>query len=130
GFLVWALGAVLSASILASAAGSIAGGAAQAGASAIGAVGSATASAAGTQFGNMSAEDSSNYFSDLLLRSDSTDSEANSSSMRQDVSRIVAKSLSTGEVSREDRTYLAHLVASRSGLNPAEAEQRVDTVIQ
>ncbi|MBL8268002.1 hypothetical protein [Steroidobacter sp.] len=125
GFLVWALGAVLSASILASSAGAIIGGAAQAGAGALGAV----SSAASAQLAQVTTEDSTNYFADMLLRSESSDTDATSSSVHQDIGRILATSLRQGELSTADRTYLAQIIARRTGMNEREAEQRVDSVI-
>lgn len=125
GFLVWALGAVLSASILASTAGAIVGGAAQAGANAIGAMGSAAGEAA-----QAVADDSANYFSDMLMRAESPDAETNSAGLRQDVGRIVAQSLQRGEVNADDRAYLAQVVAKRTGMSASDAEQRVDNVIK
>lgn len=47
---------------------------------------------------------------------------------RQEVSRIVRMSLD-GELSPEDRTYVAQLVSQQTGMSQPEAEQRVNQVI-
>lgn len=48
---------------------------------------------------------------------------------RMEVSHIVANVWSTGTVDDSDRSYLAQLVASRTGLSPADAEKRVDEFV-
>lgn len=48
---------------------------------------------------------------------------------REEVGRIVRMALD-GELSSEDRTYVAQLVSQETGLGQAEAEQRVDQVIE
>jgi hypothetical protein len=130
GFLVWAVGAVLSASILASAAGSLITNTTQAATSAVGAAGGAAAMAA--QHGPGRDKDSGNptdYFSDMLLRSDSPSPDQNSAATHMEVSRIMLVSASQGGVSNDDKNYLVHVVAARTGLSQADAEQRVNNVI-
>jgi hypothetical protein len=48
---------------------------------------------------------------------------------RVEVSHIVANAWSTGSVPDADRSYLATLVASQTGLPPADAQRRVDEFI-
>jgi uncharacterized tellurite resistance protein B-like protein len=48
---------------------------------------------------------------------------------REEISRIVRIALD-GEISAEDRTYVAQIVASETGIPQAEAEQRVDQMIE
>lgn len=43
--------------------------------------------------------------------------------------RILVASAAKGEVSADDKAYLAKLVAARTGLSEADATKRVDTVI-
>ena len=45
------------------------------------------------------------------------------------VNRILITSLSTNGLSNDDRTYLAQLVAARTGVSQDEAQRRVDAVI-
>lgn len=46
--------------------------------------------------------------------------------IRSEISRILASSVSSGSLTRENRSYLAQLVARRTGLTQAEAEKRVN----
>ena len=48
---------------------------------------------------------------------------------REEIGRIVRIALD-GEISAEDRTYVAQIVAGETGLPQAEAEQRVDQMIE
>jgi len=53
---------------------------------------------------------------------------ATTADTRQIVSRIVARSETTGEISNEDRTYLQNVLASSTGLSPDDARARVDAL--
>ncbi|MCY1439786.1 hypothetical protein D9M71_560360 [compost metagenome] len=44
------------------------------------------------------------------------------------MTRIFVRSLADGQLSAEDRTYLAQLVAQRTNMTQADAERRVDEV--
>jgi hypothetical protein len=132
GFLVWAVGAVLSASILASAAGSAITSTTQVAATAVGAGGGAAAMAASHGPGRDRDRDAGNptdYFTDMLLRTDSPSADQNSAATHMEISRIMLVSASQGGVSNDDKNYLVHVVAARTGLSQADAEQRVNTVI-
>jgi hypothetical protein len=48
---------------------------------------------------------------------------------RAEISRILAASVTKGSLSTENRTYLAQLVAQRTGLSQQEAERRVDAAV-
>ncbi len=49
--------------------------------------------------------------------------------MRQDATVILARSAVTGQVSDDDKSYLATLVSAATGLDPSAAAARVDEVI-
>jgi hypothetical protein len=118
GFLVWAVGLVITASLLATAATSLAGGAAQ-------------RSAAGSTGGGVPMEGMLNpnaYFVDTLLRSGNATQDRNDVTVRGEVERIFAHSLSQGNMIPADTLYLAQLVSARTGLNQADAEKRVSNV--
>jgi len=66
------------------------------------------------------------YFADMLLRAPNGDSATDS--QRSEVNRILLTDLSAGKISGEDRTYLAQLIARRTGLAEADAGQRVDLI--
>ena len=117
GFLVWAVGLVITASLLATAATSLAGGAAQRSAT-----GSTTATA-GEGMANPNA-----YFVDSLLRSGNAAQDRNDVAVRGEVDRIFAHAVSQGAIPSTDNAYLAQLVSTRTGLTQAEAERRVSDV--
>ncbi|MDV7214199.1 hypothetical protein R4769_24110, partial [Azotobacter beijerinckii] len=67
------------------------------------------------------------YFVDSLFRGDRPVSD--DAAAHTVVVRIFAKSLSSGgQMTGQDRAYLAQLISQRTGLSQAEAEQRVDQV--
>lgn len=69
------------------------------------------------------------YLSDTLLRSDMPPAQDDGGRTAPEIGRILTTSFARGDVSMEDRTYLARLVARRTGLDQAQAEQRVDQVL-
>jgi len=121
GFLAWALATVLGAAVLTAAAGSFAGGASSGLASVAGV--SATQSA---ESGGPVA-----YYVDALLRSNPTASSVATDlrATRRELARILTTGLRDGDVPAPDRTYMALVVAARTGLNQADAEKRVSDVI-
>ncbi len=125
GLLVWAVGAVIAAALLASAASSAVSGAARFAGAATEAVGSATGQAAGRAASTMG--DPSAYFSDMLWRSDKP-AQSDQAVTTAEGARIMSRALVTGELPAADKTYLAQLVAARTGLSQPDAEKRVDDV--
>lgn len=132
GFMVWALGAIVSAVLLASAASSIIGG----GASMVSGLGGGLASVAGkatNSAGQAAANtigDPSAFVSDNLLRTDKPAPDADPKAVTAEVGRIVATSVKNGAIAPADRSYVAQVVSSRTGLSQADAEKRVDDTIQ
>jgi hypothetical protein len=119
GFLAWAVALVITAAFLAAAAASMVGATAS---SAAGGTGRATGvQAEGREF------DPNEYFIDTLFRSESAKPDSNSTSVRGEAGRIFANALRQGDISA-DKSYLAHLVAARTGLSQADAEKRVSDV--
>lgn len=55
--------------------------------------------------------------------------EATPDETRTEMSRVLASSPATGTLTPENRTYLARLVAQRTGVSQQEAEKRVDTAV-
>jgi hypothetical protein len=121
GFLVWAVGLVITAAFLASAAASVAGGAGRLG-TAEPAAGSASAPSGGL------AINPNEYFVDSLLRSNPPNLGQTETALRGEVGLIFANALRTGEIPPADKTYLDEIVAARSGMKPAEADGRVTQV--
>jgi hypothetical protein len=127
GFLAWALAAVITVAALASATSSVIGGAARtagmvAGPAAQGAAGNVASSGS-------PALDPTGYLVDRLFRTDHPAANADPQAVRAETIRIIAHGVSDGTVSTGDRTYLAQLVAARTGLSQPEAARRVDQVV-
>jgi hypothetical protein len=131
GLLVWAVGAVISASLLTSAVSSLASGAAHVGASAAQIAGNAIGGAAGQVAGQTaaSAGDPNAYFTDMLFRSGHGPAPDDATS-RTEVGRILATDLASGDMSPADKSYIAEVVAARTGLSQADAEKRVSDVVE
>jgi hypothetical protein len=110
GFLVWAVGIVITAAFLSSATMALLG---------------------HTQSSNGAADQAVNpnaYFVDMLLRS-SQPNPTNDATVRAEVARIFDHSLQQGDAAAADQGYLAQLVAARTGLSRSEAETRVADVM-
>jgi hypothetical protein len=127
GLLVWAVGAVITALLLASAASSIASGAGRAGAAAVSAAGPALAGqlGVGPASGN---QDSSDYFTDMLFRTDRPPATGTEGASQAEMKRILVRGVASGDLPPADKTYMAQVVASRTGLSQADAEKRVSDV--
>lgn len=113
GFLAWAVASVLGAVLLASPASSLIGGA----------LGGATQAAA--KSGPMEG------YVDTLLRPDNPSAQGqNGSDSRAEMVRLLTSDFRAGnDVDPADRTYLAKVVAARTGLSQADAERRVNDVV-
>ena len=118
GLLAWAFATLITATVLASAAGAIASGVA----------GVAQGAAA-----NPATADRNGYLVDTLFRSDrpmNAGDQPAAQAASGEASRILARGLVPGsDVTAADRTRLAQLVAARTGLSQQEAEQRVNQSI-
>jgi hypothetical protein len=116
GLLTWALAVLLGVLI----AGWTIGGAARTGTMA------ATTAATSAASGNSSA---ASYYADMLLRTNNPGSlaPAETESRRGEVWRIFLRKAS-GEVNEADRAYLGQIVTNQTGLAPADATARVETV--
>jgi hypothetical protein len=126
GGLVWAVGIIISAGLLLSAAGFVT----RTGVDAIGRVAlPATAKL-----------DPVTYQVDVLLRNSAPRSvpatpatstpivPSNNGDQRAEVGRVMVKSLASGGMSQVDRDYLAGIVTQRTGLPEADAEKRVNEI--
>jgi hypothetical protein len=114
GFLAWAFATVVTAAFLASASANIAGGA----------MGGLTRAAGGAAREAGSPVD---YYADTLLRP--TGAPPSTADNRAEVVRILSNGLREGDISQGDRSYLAQVVAARTGLNQSDAEKRIGEVI-
>ena len=119
GLITWAFATVLSASVLGAAATHIVGGA---------------ASGAGAAAGQAAQSvDPSRVFFDRLFRTDAVAppaSPASANDARADARRLWTSSFNaSADLAPADRTYLARVVASQTGMSQADAERRVNDVI-
>jgi hypothetical protein len=117
GFLVWAVGLVITAAFLTSAATSMLGGAARAGTAAVDAWGPAS---------SRDGLGSNGYFVDAMLRSNTPGSSQDNASVRGEIGLILANSLRKGNITPADKSYLSQIVATKTGANEPDAEKRVD----
>jgi len=124
--LAWAVATLVTVALLAGGAKAVLGGAVDAGTAVASAAGPALASATATPGNNEAGGGKLNYYADMLLRS--SDSQLPSASDQAEVNMILATDLAAGSLAADDRTYLAQLVAKRSGLSQPDAEKRVDDI--
>ncbi|MCY1419479.1 hypothetical protein D3C76_681390 [compost metagenome] len=121
GFLAWAVATLVTATLVAGALGNAIGGGVQAGAQVAATTVSQTTAAA-------SNADPYGYFVDTLFRGDSPVALSDDQSDAV-VTRIMARTFSNdGQLTPEDKAWLAQLISQRTNMPPAQAEQRVDQV--
>ena len=133
GLLVWAVGAIISASLLTSGAAAVATDAAHIGASAVQAAGRPrvrrVAAGQATSQATTNESSPSAYFTDMLFRTDHPDTAGDGAASRAEVGRILAADALSGDMPSADKTYIAQVVAARTGLTQADAEKRVSDVV-
>jgi hypothetical protein len=112
GFLVWAVGLVIMAAFLTSAATSMIGGAARA---------SATAAEASSPGQSRDSLGPSGYLVDTLLRTSASSSDQNNASLRGEIGLIFANALREGSMPPADKSYLVDdaYVQARQGADSA-----------
>lgn len=117
GFLVWAVGLVMTASVLVSAATVFAGESMR-----------TTTSVATGASSESQILDPNAYFVDKLFRSSANATEHSDSIERPMVQRTFDHALREGSIPPADASYLAQVVAARTGMTAPEAEKRVSDV--
>jgi hypothetical protein len=132
GFLAWAVSVVIGVALVSVIALSAISGTAQVGSQAVATVGAATTTAATEAAGRASANtaDPTGYFVDKLFRSDREAPDADNGAVRTEVGRILVNGIAAGDISSSDRTYLAEVVAARTGIGQPEAEKRVAEIMR
>jgi hypothetical protein len=133
GLIVWGVGAIVTAWLLASGAASVVSGAAHAGGSALEAAGTAAAGPAAQAAGQAASSEGSSaaYFTDMLFRTDHPDTSGDPAAARAEVGRILATTDAlSGEMPAADKAYVAQVVAARTGLSQADADKRVSEVVE
>jgi hypothetical protein len=118
GLLVWAVAAVVTAGVLAGAATSMAG-AARSGES---------ARSGGGEVTSAESADPTAYAIDGMFRSGRVTADRADPALRAEVGRILTHAIRHRELESTDKAYVDSLVASRTGLNQSDADQRVTRV--
>ncbi|EPE96268.1 hypothetical protein [Rhizobium grahamii] len=130
GFLSWAVATVFVAGFLASSLTSLAG----AGASAVGTIATGATMAGSAAAASSSGPDlSTSYFTDALLRPQEQKADQareDNGAATAEISRILLQGAKNGSIPDQDKTYVASIVAARTGLSEADARNRVDTVLK
>lgn len=126
GFISWALATLFVAGFLTMSLTSLA----ATGTQAVGAAAATAASATSSAASNTNL--STSYFTDALLRPGKSQQRAagDDSAAIAEISRILVNGAVQGQMPDEDRSYLATIVAARTGLSPDDAKARVDTVLK
>ncbi len=83
--------------------------------------------AVGSQMGDTS--NSTDYFVDSLFRSDQPSPSGDPRASRAEVGRILTASLAKGDISPDDKTYVAKVVAAQTGIDQPTAEARVTDIV-
>ncbi|MGL4960057.1 MAG: hypothetical protein ACRC67_02405 [Inquilinus sp.] len=127
GFLTWCVATLFVAMV----AGFVSYGAASTGAQATATVASGAAQGAAAAAPAAAPADPTGYAIDMLFRPapDTQPPAAANGDPRPEVARILANAVAAGSLPPADKTYLAQLVAQRTGLSQADAEKRVDEVV-
>jgi hypothetical protein len=126
GFVAWAVATVLVALLLASGLSSAIGGATRSAATIFGGAAQGATQSAANQAGTGTAGNPSAYFVDTMFRSDTPNASTPDSDVKTETGRIMLQGLKNGDLSAADRTYLAKLVAAKTGLSQDDAQKRVD----
>ena len=131
GFLAWAVATLIGVTMLASAASSVVGGTVNAASNLAGGAARGVGAAAGPAVASALGSD---YSLDRLFRSDNATpggagGNGGAADPRAEAGRILANGLRSGDVSDEDRTYLARMVAPRAGISAEDARKRVDGAV-
>jgi hypothetical protein len=116
GLLVWALATILTGLLVVGTAQAVTRLAAPSG----GATGAST---------SVAGENILAYDLDRLFRAERRPADVDMTDARAEAARILLTASGHSGVAAEDRAYLIRLVGSRTGLSPADAERRVDTII-
>jgi hypothetical protein len=124
GFLAWALAAVLVAALATSSISSAVGTATHAISSVAG-----SAAPGATQLAANQSSGSTDYFLDTLFRRDQPDASASPQDARAEAGRMLTRALANGTIDADDRTYLAKLIAARTGISQQDAEKRIDDAV-
>ncbi len=126
GFLSWAVATVLGVLVVGAAVSSAIGTGTQAAASV--ASGAAQGASQGASTAATQMLQGQQYGIDTLFRGSRPDTAPSGAEARAEAGRILVNGLVAGQLPDADKTYLANMISTRTGLSPEEAQARVDTV--
>ncbi|RUW52821.1 hypothetical protein EN794_023270 [Mesorhizobium sp. M00.F.Ca.ET.151.01.1.1] len=134
GFLAWALATLLVVGVLGSALSAAIGSGVQAASTVASGAAMGASAGASANANGASADNATSYLVDSLFRPAdpaklAAANPGDEAAAAGQASRILIAGTVAGEVSAEDKTYLAQLVAARTGLSEADAKTRVDAVL-
>ncbi|RUW99176.1 MULTISPECIES: hypothetical protein [unclassified Mesorhizobium] len=134
GFLAWALATLLVVGVLGSALSAAIGSGVQAASTVASGAAMGASAGATTNASGASADNATSYLVDSLFRPAdpaklAATNQGDEAAAAGQASRILIAGAVAGEVTAEDKTYLAQLVAARTGLSEADAKTRVDAVL-
>jgi hypothetical protein len=130
GLITWAVASVVVAAVLGSSIGAAGHALGAAGHAAAEGASQAGASQSGREMTMNATSPGISYDIDRLLRPSGAGTTAQGASdPKPEVARIMANAATTGSVPDDDRTYLAQLVAARTGVTLQDAQKRVDVFI-
>lgn len=121
GFLAWALATVIGVVLLTSAASTVGGG-----------IAAGTSPFAAIAGNSVAMQSRLNGYSDELLRPNFASKAADAAaapSDRLEVYRILSRSLGNNALAQRDHDYLVQMISARTGVSPAEADQRVTAIM-
>ena len=121
GFLAWALATVLVAVFATSSISSAVGTGTRAVSNVAGAV--------ATQAAANQSPVSTDYLLDTLFRRDQPDPNASPQDARAEAGRLLARAIANGSLDPGDKSYLAKLIAARTGISQQDAEKRIDDTV-
>ncbi len=131
GFVVWAVAALFVAGIAAMTAAGVMKTGAQAGASVVSGIAKGAGQAASSAVQQSNA-DPLDYITNQMMRPGAQGGgAANGVGVDRDqVAEVLRHGMSEGQLSDDDKNYLAQAISQQTGLSPEEARARVDTAIQ
>jgi hypothetical protein len=130
GVIVWGLGMVIGAIIATMVVASAARTATNVAATAAATVGAAAAGTAATVAANTPADQVRGWVDTMMRAAPQAGQAGNDDEQRAEIGRILSRSWTTGDVSQDDRNYIAQVIATRAGVPEDEAKKRVDTAVQ
>jgi hypothetical protein len=130
GVIVWGLGMVIGAIIATMVVASAARTATSVAATAAATVGATAAGTAATVAANTPADQVRGWVDTMMRAAPQSGQPGNADEQRAEIGRILSRSWTTGDVSQDDRNYIAQVIAARSGVPEDEAKKRVDTAVQ